>query len=362
MVRFRHSCLATLLCGLLSVGIGFTPWGEVGAVEVADLYEAEVPVATRDPADRREALQVALTQVLRKVSGERNPDHSKQLLKALSAARRYVQQFRYRSVDLDPVAGAGEAEQQVLLRVQFDPTAVNALLDNAGLPVWSRVRPALLVWLGVEAGGQRNILGADSEGPLAGSLLAVAAQRGAPLMYPLLDMEDRRGVRVSDVWGGFRDNILSASARYGSEAVLVGRVYQVLPTLWEANWRLFVDSQASQWSTRADLAEAVAEEGVHEAVDRLAALFTRSETGLQLAGTELVVEGVRTLHDYARALNYLRSLDLVTELEVRGVQADRVAFGISARGGDQALQQVIALGRVLEPVAQPGSMEFRLQP
>ena len=55
-------------------------------------------------------------------------------------------------------------------------------------------------------------------------IVAAADERGLPIAWPLLDLQDLNAVTCTDVWGGFEDEIVAASARYRSDAVLIGKV------------------------------------------------------------------------------------------------------------------------------------------
>ena len=279
-------------------------------------------------------------------------------------ARTHVQQFRYRT--LTPAPGTAAEEDSgaagLMLTANFDPGAVDALLRDAGLSVWSRTRPSTLVWLAVEGQSGRYLVGADDPAGLSAALLAGAAQRGVPLVLPLLDLEDRSSLGVTDVFGGFKDTVLAASHRYASDAVLVGRVHRVLSDLWEARWSLYLDGTAHDWQTRGNLPELATEAAVHELADRLALRFTRPAVDAAPARIELMVIGVESLEDYARALGYLRSLDVVSKVYVNGVDRDQVVFQLAAPGGRETVEQVISLGRIFTPTASIDRLTYRLLP
>lgn len=350
------------LCALFAALLTGLP---LRAVEVYGLYEAEVAVADKSAAARNEALGRLLMTVATKVSGQRDLGGNAVLREAAGQPAAYVQQFRYRSVEATQEGEGSEAGSGLALWARFDVRAVEELLTRAGLSVWGRMRPSVLVWLAAERGDERELVGADDAGRLVSVLERTSAQRGVPLVLPLLDLEDRTRLGVSDVWAGFDETVLKASQRYQSKTVLIGRVYKVLPTLWEARWGLHLDGTVQEWSTQGGALELALEEGVHEAADVLAARFATRRTDSGLADVALAVSGIRTLEDYARTLRYLRSLDAVDAVRVTHVQADKVSFRLLARGGESALEQVVSFSRTLEPapVAReaPG-LAFRLLP
>jgi len=97
-----------------------------------------------------------------------------------------------------------------------------------------------------------------------------ASARGVSLLFPLFDLEDTSGISTSDVWAGFKEPVLEASHRYQADVILTGRLIKTLPTLWEAQWLVYIGDQEMRWTSQGELAELVLEEGVDELVDRLA--------------------------------------------------------------------------------------------
>ena len=84
------------------------------------------------------------------------------------------------------------------------------------------------------------------------------------------------------------------------------------------------------------------------------ALARRFADPAALSGSEdvtLTIVDVRDASDYARLAQYLDALDTVTGVFVRRLVADRVEFELATRGGRGALEQSIAFGRVLAPLA-----------
>jgi hypothetical protein len=360
----RIAALFHLLAPVL-VLVSSTP--VFAAEQVTDLYESRVDVLDKSAKLRREAFGSALLKVVIKVSGSRRAAARPVIVEAIETPDRYVQQFRYDSVDApaDAAADAAEAAPALRLWVQFDPPAVDALMRDAGLPVWGRVRPSVLVLVAIEAGGARQLLSSDDPQGWARFMQLAAGDRAVPLVLPLMDLEDRATLRASDVWAGFEDNLQRASERYQSEGVLLGRVYEVAPNYWEARWRLLLEDTRSEWLEQGEGLDAVLLAGVHESADRLASRYGGFVGTATASGVAIKVTGIRTLGDYARALEYLDSLDEVSRVDVTRVEDGSVSFRVDARGGRETVRQVIALGRTLAEEGQPDLTEglnYRLLP
>lgn len=324
------------------------------AAPVDTVYEAEVPVATRGDVDRARAVRDAMARVLVKVTGDRNAPRRPEVAALLDDAGRYVQQYQYLA---GPARDDGE-RAGLVLRVRFDRRALEEALAPTELPLWGRERPATVLWLAVDDGERRGLIGADDAAGYAAAARARAAQRGIPITLPLLDLQDAAVLGH----GGQGADLAAASARYGADAVLSGAVARVGPGIWEGRWTLELGGSRATWSTQATLAEAAIEEGIDVLADALAARFARPFAGGADEAIELVIYGVEDFAGYARALAYLSSLDAVGEVQVRGVSGDRLAIGLRARGGMEALSRIVALGQTLEPIGPGGALgAFRLR-
>ena len=354
----RRWGLALLL--VLAIVVPIAP--PVAAAEIRGLYESQVPVAGKSAQQRVAALGVALSQVIVKVSGQRNPLGHPAVAEALKAPGRFVQQFQYRIVDA-PDQSVSPGPSGLRLWARFDPQVVDGLVREAGLPVWGRARPSVLVWAVVERDGRREILGPDEPTGLATIMTASAAGRGIPLVMPLLDLEDRTRIRASDVWAGFVENIKIASARYDSEGILVVRAYPLVASLWEARWELILPDGTQRWESQSDLVEILVEDGTHEAADRLAIQYAAVGAYGDPLEVVMVVSGVNNLADYARALKYLGSLDETGRVDVVRVEADRVWFDLEARGGQDGLRRLVSLGTTLAVESVDGAvLRVKLRP
>lgn len=340
------------LCGLLLA------WGMPSqAAQLVGLYEAEVQVADQGRETRSSGMSEAMAAVLLKVSGSSAVLAEEMMQSAMADATRYVQQYRYRSEgilpqDRKPAAdGKPGAESRLWLWVGFDSASIDNLLRRFGFSVWSAARPATLVWLGVEEGKHRVLVGANDQGLVREVLDAEAQRRAIPLRLPLLDLADQSRVRPVDIWGGFVDHIEEASQRYEPQAVLIGKLYPVSDG-WEARWILRYKGQQYEWQLRASEVTAVIASGVGSTSDYLSQRFSESS---YLGVNELVlrVEGVAGMGDFRRVNDYLLSLHGVAAVTLRRVEATASSFLLKIEGGREAVLQAINLGAVLVKVATP---------
>jgi hypothetical protein len=352
--------------------------GPLPAAQVGGLYEAEVPVVGQETEQRNQSIVEAFRRVLVKVTGNRGIVRHPLLGSDIAEAPRYVQQYRYRLIPVDatsqtppeplspsggpaapqPPSPAGEvaepgspAEPRRMLRVSFDESAVNRLLRQRGLSIWGDTRPAILLWLTTEQAGRRALLVPEVEEATLGAVMAAAEQRGMPLLLPLMDLEDQSRLQISDLWGGFADNIREASRRYGADAIFTGRLVQFAPDLWRASWTLYLEQDALIWDSEGDSLEMASEAGVQAGIDMLASRFAPVVGGEDAGRIRLRISGIGSLAAYARVNRYLWEQSGAERVDLVYVEPDAVVYSLRVRGGKEALEQRIALSGTLLPLS-----------
>ena len=354
------SCISLPNCRVLVILCGFlalVSWPSVRA-EVA-LYEAEVAWSDQGERDRASAFRQALRQVLVKVTGLRRFADTVQIESLVENAQGLVQQYQLRTVEV----GLGETSvQEPRLWARFDEGAVERLVREAGLPVWSRPRPSVLAWIAAESDGSSLMVGSEGTEGIAEILRRGAASRGVSLGLPLLDIEDQVLAGPPELWAEAEDRLRAASERYQPGSILIGRIQRAV--LWEARWSLLLPGAAQRWSTEGDVFDLVVDEGIQEAIDALAGHYM--STVLETGGATIVVSvsGVHDFMGYARTMRYLKSLDEVESVDVLAVVSGRLRIGLKLRTGVAGLRELIALGSTLaEDVGDvDGALVLRLVP
>lgn len=194
-----------LLFSLFSVNLA--------ALEVHDLYQANVDVDSQIKQQREQAIEKALASVFLKVGGNKSALTHDVLQTAQKNASHYVSQYRYQRND-----------GQLSLVVSFNAAKVNQLFKTADLPLWGSLRPQVLLWLIDEQGARRSIVASDADSIIPLTVNDFSIQRGLPIIMPLMDLTDNEQVLLSDFWGYFYQQVEQASLRYFADTVVVMRI------------------------------------------------------------------------------------------------------------------------------------------
>lgn len=319
-----------------------------------DLFESEVAVSDQTPGVRIKAFRTALSQTIVRVTGDQAALSGEPARALLEDPARLVQQYRY-------FTEPSTSPPALKLWVRFDGDAIRRSLQTQGLSYWGGERPDTLVWLAVEDRGRRYIVSADDSSDVHRQVELAARQRGVPMLFPLMDLQDQTQVRFSDLWGGFFDKVLSASKRYSPPAVLIGRLNRSPSGGWSSRWHLDVVGRTNEWSDSHRQLRELARQGVEDVADILATRFAVSGSGAGGRTVDITINGIETLAAYARISRYLASLSSVSNVEVSELTPGGVQYALQVSGSMQDLMRTVSIGTVLEP--EPGGLpgSFRLR-
>jgi len=333
----------------------------VFAVAVDDLFEVEVIAKSQSREDRNAAIKEAMTIVLGRVMAGRNIFQDPVVQSALVDAPRYVQQYQY---SLVPMA-SGSAGSSRLMRVLFDETALLDLMKASKLGIWNEIRPEMLVWLVVERRGRRSLYRQGVGPEMDKALFAAAKRKGLPLLLPLMDLQDQQNISVKAVLSVHSEALLKASERYDTPAVLAARVVHG-KSCWLADWTLYFDQKISQWSSPCSTLFEVMLSGMQGAYDKLSDFYAVKVGVLEQGEVTLKIMAIKGIDDMTRVTDYLEGLPGIKSVSWLRVEAGGNFFKIESAGERQEILDMLALGRILEPLkaGEPGAnvIEYRLLP
>lgn len=311
------------------------------AAEIKGLYRMDVAVQSKDESTRNEDIRKALEQVLKRLV-RTDAMQSKAVRSMLEKPDHFVLQYEY-------ITKSDTDAPLDYLRVEFDSPRINDTLRKSNISPWGEQRPEVLVWLSIEDNAEKSIFVADQMPEIDRALRAAAEESGLPVTVPLWDLTDQQSLSIEDLETGNGERVKQASARYETDAVLAGRLSHRPEGTWDATWRIYLQNLDETWQGNfPDLQEAL-RSGTSGVYSRLAERFiprTTQETTL-----ELKIVGLSSLDATDRATAYLSRLSQVKRLEWMGVDADHALFKLYVLGDRASLEEALALGRVLRPVA-----------
>ena len=328
-------------------------WSPLRAATVPDLYAATVPVADQGSQALADSAAAALAQVLVKVSGSAEVLSNPVINAAMAQARSQVQQYAY---------SRGE-QGELAARFEFAPSYITELVIEAGAPLWTANRPAVLTWVVMEDSRGRSFVSPDTTPEAATQLAWAFSQRGLPLQLPLFDLADTAALGTDKAWRLDSGALREASARYGLENILAARVAVLSDGKYTGDFSFLSPDVRLERRVTADGFAEFAAGGVSLVADHMASRFAvrAAPDGGAIA---MVVSGISTYSDYAGVVGWLNKLELVERANVERVEGDVLSLIVHARTGSGQLAALIELNGRLRPVHPPavdGRLHYQWQ-
>ena len=332
MHSVRKGALATLLLVVMLAS------SNLQAVQVNNLYEASVPVASQSPSSRVAGLKDILRKIVIKVSGLSTVSASS--LKQAGSIEHMVEQFGYDSKETNT------GKRQLYLWARLNPTSVKRLVRDLGLPVWPEERPATLIWIGIEEVGGQQVLAEGGEHESLTLLREAAGERGLPLVLPIMDLQESSIINPNVIAAMQTESLAASSEKYGAAYVLAGYLQRGEDNLWSGRWKVLGETEKTVTTAPGTLSDVI-QAGINPLATRIAGQFASYSFTDGEQYIDLAIDDINGAEDYARSLKYLQSLSVVSNVDVIGVDKQKVDFRLHTRADMASVLQVIGLGRVL---------------
>jgi len=328
--------------------------GAVRAAPVSKLYDAKVEIADRSESTRGRVLEQALAQVIEKITGSARYLDDPTIRQGLADADRYLQAYSYSTALPD----------KTYLNARFGSSAINRLLQDAGIPIWPANRPEVLVWLvskdfqtGTQLVLPEQILSneADFDQPALTKLTDAAQSLGLPVELPEAAFNGESSISAEQLWALNSDAIMAASEPFNADGVLVGRVTATSTGNWRIGWWYRQGEKYEVFdSSNADLYTAL-REGMASLTTYLSSIYSVTAGSADGQGLAVTITGVTDFQRYAKTINYLDQLATVARYDLREVERDRLLVTLFLNGDYNTLTTALALDKVLEPVPDAAS-------
>ncbi len=358
IMRIAASFANIFLCSpLTSTLLGFLLLAPLAhGLPVSGLYEQRVAVENESLAERNRAYQVAFRRMILKVTGNERWLESARIRAAAGNAGDFVQAFAYTTEET-----AGRVAGQRHLEVQFSAPLINQLLAAENIPVWGGNRPSVLIWMALQdAAGQRSLLNSETGAEIIDYMRRFGEERGLPIIFPLLDLQDRRNLSVDAIWAQDELAIQAASSRYDPDSILAGRLLFTATGELVGLWQFQFEDETQTFDGFDSELESYLEQPLTRITSQLAGHFALVPGGRSEQSVRLRVDGVRDFSDYSALLEYVRGIGLVRAADIVSVDGERLELRLDLQGGADQLFDLIALDRDLLPTDSGESVDSPL--
>jgi hypothetical protein len=348
-------------------------------LQVTDLYVHQVAVSNESDSERNRAFGEALSAVIIKVTGERRWLLHPTIERALDNAQDYVEAISYISEAIELVqevsatpqqnrdslntqdnAGGAlvntpnllqQARAQRYINVNFAAELIDQLLTDADIPVWDSNRPSVLVWMVLQTeSGERRLLAADNQPEIIRYMQDFALERGLPIIFPVLDFEDRQSLNEGQLWNLEESAIELASIRYGADSILSGRLHFTAGGELVGLWKFIFQDEADVFDGFDQDLQGYLYEPLDRVTNKLSSYFAIVPEKSTELFVRLRIEGVNNLTAYSALLSYVNNLGLVQSVAAAELDGERLELELGLVGDVVQLHELIALDRDLLPI------------
>lgn len=319
--------------------------GQANAELVDDIYKARLGVDGRDARALGAARRAGLAEVVIKASGDPLALEHPEVAAALAGAQDFLLGYSYEE----------DAQGALLLRLEYDEQAVQQLLRESELRLWTANRPLILTWLVISDGAGRRFASLDAAPEASEVLRGSFARRGVPLQMPLYDLSDTAAISPGEAWRQSSAALAAASSRYRGTQLLAGRVAQLSDGSWQGDWKYLDEGLWRTRSTSAPSLEAFTDVGAELVASTLAERY-----GVRLSSEgderyQLTLRGIRGFDDYLMLQKALASLEAVRSVVPESLLGDQVRLRVEAETDLQQLARIIELDpRFVSIPLEPG--------
>jgi hypothetical protein len=320
----------------------------VSAERLIDIYTDTQLVLDQSTNLRQQAMRASLATVFIRVTGDSEVINRPMIQEALSTTSAYVSQYRYANTDeVITIAGAVRPAQQLWL--EFSQSAIERLLQNAQLPVWSDIRPEILLWVATDNQGRRI---ADADSSPVQMIKRLAQARGVPLALPSLDLTDRRALTATRLWARDETAIKNASSRYGADGVLAGRIVTASANIWRANFILMYNQRSHYFSAESDNTTSLLQNIINQMTQVLAqtnSVVVNDDAALP--SVLIAVDNVTRFSTYADILKRFSALSSVSHVMLQEVNKPYLLINVHYQGSQDRLLSQLKVIKRLEAIS-----------
>ncbi|WP_022942157.1 DUF2066 domain-containing protein [Psychromonas hadalis] len=299
-------------------------------------YQGNVMVGS---FDEKELKEMALKQVLIKVSGNSEivrRDESKLLLKK---TQQMLAQYGYRNY-----------QGITYFSALFDKRKINQALKEMQQPVWGETRPTTLIWL-IKNNKllSDNTIKHSNDRSLSGSLQKNEHRRGIRLQFPLMDLDDNLALSVSDVRGRFYKQVGNASSRYGLNHFVVAELKILNSEKWKLSWQLITTDKRSKQNTILVSENVTGKKSLvlSQMVNTLADYYAGQYAVLENQGEKFIqtlhINGIDSLAKLSQLNRILENLLAVSSFNILATEGALITIDVKINGGLNSFKNALII-------------------
>ena len=349
--NLRKSINLTVLCFLTTI-----PVDSLYGLQVEGLYSFRVSVDNESDSERSRAFQEAFRAVIIKLTGSDRWLNEPTIENAIAGAQSYVEAIQYESRNLNQMleGGANGVEStngEGFIEVTFSSSLIEDLLANANVPIWGSNRPSVLIWMVLQdSSGNRSLLTPENNPEISDFIQNFAQLRAIPIIFPVLDFEDRNNLSEEDVWALDSEKIAKASIRYGADSILSGRLHFTSSGELIGLWQFIFQNEIDVFDGVEENLTNYLEVPLNRITNFLASYFAVVANSIPQETVSLKIEGIRNLEAFTSLMNYVSGLGTVYSVRTSILDGGTLHLALELLGNKAQLTEIIGLDTDLVPI------------
>ena len=201
-----------------------------------------------------------------------------------------------------------------------------------------------------DSAGNRTLFTPELNPEISEYIENFARIRAIPIIFPVLDFEDRENLSEEDVWSLDAEKIVQASNRYGADSILSGRLHFTSLGELIGLWQFIFQGDIEVFDGVEENLDAYLEVPLDRITNQLASYFAIAPHSKPLETVQLKVEGISDLSAYSSLINYVSGLGLVQNAKASSLNGEILELELDLLGGSAELFELIGLDRDLLPI------------
>ena len=337
----------SVLLGLLAIS-----FSAAAEQRIEHLYEARIPITSRDADTQQQAMQLGLASVLNKLSGYSATAEFQELSDSLTNAPNLVSEFGLQSIEL-PSEDQLTTRTSDALYMRFVSSQVDQIIRQFEIPVWPASRAEILVLVLAELGGAPHFLTQANQPAIFAYLTRAAFDRGFTVQFFNQNQLDTSLISAESAWSLDEVALRASLATYSADQIAVLRVR---PTLGERDdegplvsifgqraERYFGDLSvvAQEVSFRADIAgenliQALGQ-GLNSYLDELSLKTAFVASAVADTRVMLEIQDIPDFESFRRVRSYIQELEQIESFKILRLSMERVVVQLEFQSGLELL-------------------------
>ncbi len=328
------------------------------------LFQSIQVVGNENLKTREVAFKKGLSNVIYTLTGNSNILNDMPIRQALNNAKQYVTSYSYKILPasfpfkLSDVNDGAITTVQRELHIGYDHKSIVLLLKKNNYPVWLSERPNVLVWFALMKKNNDNTIISDSTDSSLKNILADQFSKNRLILnFPIMDFEDIANISSQTLTTLSTADILKASLRYNTPAVLVvkGKLSAGEDDIYSGKLSFIFQGKTYQQLFSELNPQELSDTALSLVIKPMAFFYGADQLSSANQVFTIKIQNINSLQTYENVVRYLQRHALISTITPMKITSNAVVFKINVNKPSSQVIASFALDQHLIPVADETS-------